>query len=75
MIHKKIRFKGVEYWRNDEFGYDLLSPLHHFSETGELLADVFHDISYAMIEGEDIVRYGECIGNINELEEVNDDKS
>jgi hypothetical protein len=69
---KKVRFKGEEYWlAPSDFAEFNLSPLEHFNESGEMLANPFHDISYAVVEnGGKIMRYGEQIGHISELEEV-----
>ena len=73
MIHKKVRFKGEEYWlHGKEFERDniYLSPLSHFDENGELLANPFRDVSFAVIEDNDIVRYGDKIGELKDLEDV-----
>ena len=66
MRHKKVKFKGEEYWWHD----DLLSPIDHYTDNGELLADPFTDISYAVIEGKNILRFHEKIGTIEDLIEV-----
>jgi hypothetical protein len=71
-VHKRVRFKGVEYWLHTSgVGSDYnLSPLDHYNEDGELLANPLIDLSYAVIQGEDIMRWGEVIGNVSELEDV-----
>jgi len=69
---KKVKFEGEIYWlAPSDFAEFNLSPLEHYSEDGELLANPFHDVSYAIIEdGGKIMRYGEQIGHISELVEV-----
>ena len=67
-IHRKVKFKGEEYWHH---GWNI-SPLEHYSENGELLANPFSDISYAVVEDGKIMRFGKAIGDISDLEEVND---
>jgi len=75
-MHKKVRFKGEIYWyHTSEIGLGVnISPLDHYTDSGELLADPLYDISYAVInEGsEDIMRYGEKIGTVSDLEDVNE---
>jgi hypothetical protein len=67
-IHKKVEFKGEIYWRNG----DNISPLDHFDENGSLLANPFSDISYAVVFGNEIKRYGEVIGTQEDLKDIND---
>lgn len=71
MLHKKILFQGNQYWLH-ESGYcdGLISPLDHYSEDGELLADPFYAISFAIIEGDNIMQYGFPIGKLSDLIEV-----
>ena len=67
MIHKKVEFKGEVYWLHaTSFGFNL-SPLDHYTDSGELIASEFHDVSYACIFGNEIVRLGQVIGTIDEL--------
>jgi hypothetical protein len=68
MIHKKVRFRGKEYWYHQGFYSPLLSPLDHFDNNGNFLVDPFHSESFAIIEGDNIVRFGKDIGKISELE-------
>ncbi len=72
MIHKKVRFKGEEYWFHDSGrgAGAMLSPLDHYNEEGELLAHPFHDVSYGIILNGNVMRYGEVIGKEEELEEI-----
>jgi hypothetical protein len=64
--HRKVRFKGEEYWLHD----DLLSPLDHYSEDGELLANPLRDLSFASItEDGEIMRYRSVIGTLDDIEE------
>ena len=62
----RVRFKGEEYWLID----DMLAPIHHFSASGDLLANPFIDVSYAVIEGNNILRFHCCIGTRDDLETV-----
>lgn len=64
MSHAKIKFKGEEYWLHD----DLISPLDHYDEGGDLIADPFTDISYAVVEGNNILRFHQVIGTMDEIE-------
>lgn len=73
MIHKRVVFKGEEYWyHKDDNGFceAMLSPIDHYDDSGNLLANPLSDCSYAVIEGNNIVRFQEKIGNISELEDV-----
>lgn len=70
MIHKKVTFKGEKYWYHDcDYGVNI-SPLNHYNENGDLLANPFEDISYAviMLGSEDIMRFGQVIGTKADLE-------
>jgi len=70
MIHKKVRFKGEIYWlSHTDFGFNL-SPLDHYDESGELLANPFRDISYAFVFNGKIMRFEKEIGTMADLEEV-----
>lgn len=71
MIHKKVRFKGEIYWLHEVggLGYNL-SPLEHYDDLGELLANPLREISYAVVQNGDILRYGTVIGRMEDLEEV-----
>jgi hypothetical protein len=67
---KKIKFKGEIYWLSESaFTDGNISPLNHYDENGNLAVS-FDDISYAIIEGNKIMRFGECIGDVSEIEEV-----
>ena len=70
MIHKKVRFKGEIYWLHDGYRCTNLSPLNHYTNDGEITVDTRSDISYAVIEGTLIVRFGEPIGTVDDLEDV-----
>lgn len=72
MLHQKVRFKGKLYWLHNErdTGIDNLSPIDHYADDGELLADPFSDISFAIVAGEDILQFGVIIGKRSELEVV-----
>ena len=75
MIHKRVKFAGTDYWLHDDDGDVLdavLSPIHHYSDDGELLVNPFVEISYAVIEAGEIKRYGEVIGLLTDLETVTD---
>ena len=65
-MHKKVEFNGEQYWLHE----DLLSPLDHFDSDGELLANPFSDISYAVIEDGKIKRYHQVIGTVDDLKDV-----
>lgn len=69
---KKVEFKGELYWLDpNNFAEFNLSPLDHYNKDGELLANPFRDVSYAIIEnGGKIMRYGEQIGVLADLIEV-----
>jgi hypothetical protein len=72
-IHKKVRFQGVEYWLHQSMVGDdwfNLSPLHHYSEEGELIINPVSEVSYAIVNDGDILRYGEVIGKQSELEDI-----
>jgi hypothetical protein len=74
IIHKKVEFKNEIYWLHssslDEEWYNI-SPLDHYSENGELLANPFSDISFAIMSPEgQILRYGAIIGSKLDLKEV-----
>ena len=62
---QKIELFGKKYWMVKSFcgGFNI-SPISHFSEDGELLADPFKDLSYAITEGDYILRYHEIIGSV-----------
>lgn len=65
---KKVRFRGREFWLRENTNGTFLCPLSHFSESGDLLADAFEDVSYAVIEDGRILRYHQVIGHESELE-------
>lgn len=71
MIHKKVKFEGEIYWLHEleDGGYNL-SPLEHYTDSGELDCNPLVDISYAVIEGDVIFRYRERIGVLSDLEDV-----
>jgi len=63
-ICKKIIFKGKEYWLKDEF---VISPLNHFNDDGtfnykNVIKDNF--TGFAIIQGDDIYRFGKVIGSL-----------
>jgi hypothetical protein len=67
--HEKVRLNGETYWLHG----DCLSPLDHYDETGELLANPFRDVSYAIVlEDGSIMRYRHKIGTLEDLERVTD---
>ena len=74
MIHKKVLFKGEQFWlHNSETGVITknLSPIHHYDDDGDLLIDAFEGISFAVVTGDgSIVRFCEVIGHESELVEV-----
>ena len=40
MLHKRVKFRGREFWLTEsEFSDALLSPIDHYSDNGELLAN------------------------------------
>jgi hypothetical protein len=68
---KRVRFKDEEYWLADGRPWSdyNLSPLDHYDEDGNLLANPFVAISYAIVEdGDKIMRFGEQIGTLADLE-------
>jgi hypothetical protein len=70
VIHRKVTFKGKEYWyHGTEYGINI-SPLEHYSADGELLADPFNDLSYAVLfpDSDEIMRFGQVIGTKADLE-------
>lgn len=72
MIHKKVRFKGEVYWLHEAshgLGYNL-SPLEHYDDLGDLIVNPLTEISYAVVQGGDILRYGVVIGKMEDLEEI-----
>jgi hypothetical protein len=66
-FHVKVRFRGETYWLH----HDVLAPLDHYSEDGDLLANPFRDISYAIIVlrspllSDQIVDYTQCMCSRN----------
>lgn len=66
VMHRKVKFKGEMYWQHEAN----ISPLEHYSEDGELLANPFRDLSYAVVEGDNIMRFQEVIGKVSDLEPV-----
>lgn len=63
--HFKVRFQGTEYWLHDR----LISQLEHYDQEGNLLANPFRDISYAIVTDDgDIKRYLQVIGRVEDLE-------
>jgi hypothetical protein len=73
-IHKRVVFHGEVFWLHDDGDGDVayLCPLDHYDETGELTANPFRDISYAIIDGDEIWRHREVIGSVSELRDVVD---
>jgi hypothetical protein len=71
---KKIKFRDEEYWLvPSDFCEGNICPLDQFTEDGEMLANPFRDISYAIIEdGGKIMRFGQQIGTIKDIEEINE---
>jgi hypothetical protein len=71
---KRVVFKGQVYWLVDG---DKLSPLSHFNEAGEFQPGAYHDgfVSYAVIEGQSILRYHQVIGQVSDLQDVIDIKA
>lgn len=69
MIHKKVLFKDTIYWYHDEQGIfpPMLSPLDHYDKQGDLEVNPLSAHSYAIIEGDNIMRFGSIIGNISDL--------
>lgn len=74
LVHRKVTFNGETYWLHSAFGGYNLSPLNHYDDGGELLANPFSDISYAVIINNEIMRYGAVIGTIDDLKDVPDDQ-
>lgn len=72
MIHKKVIFQGEVYWlhESDTNRGFLLSPLDHYSNSGNLLVDPFTALSYAVVVKDEILRYGETIGSMADLKDV-----
>jgi hypothetical protein len=69
MLHKRVIFHGDTYWLHADDGKTdmLISPLHHYSDTGELLANPFTDVSFAGVFGDEIRRFGKVIGHLSDL--------
>lgn len=72
LIHKRVIFRGEIFWLHGEGdGVALLSPLNHYDERGNLTANPFVDLSYAIVNSNgEIWRYRETIGHVSELEYV-----
>jgi len=71
-MHKRVSFKDKVYWlHGPTYGnvYNI-SPLNHYSEDGEVLADPFRDISFAILEGDKIMQFGHEIGTVSDLIDV-----
>lgn len=70
--HRKVKFNGGTYWLNGptEMGCFNLSPLDHFSESGELLANPFTCVSYAIVVRGEVVRHGITIGYESDIKDV-----
>jgi len=74
--HHKVRFKDEIYWdsTNTESLIRVLSPLSHFTDDGDLTDEGWSSgLSYAVIYNNDIMRYGEKIGNVSDLVEIKND--
>jgi hypothetical protein len=67
---RKIKFQDEIYWlATSEFCDYNISPLNHYDEQGNLTANSFNDISFAIVEGKEINRFGEKIGTFpNDIE-------
>jgi len=72
MIHKKVKFNGEIYWLHGPYFGDSynISPLDHYNENGELLANPSVDLSYAIMLNDEILRYGGVIGTASDLIDV-----
>lgn len=71
-IHKKVKFKGEVYWLHGPTIHSNcfnLSPLRHYNAAGDLIENDIN-ISYAIVDTNDILRYGKVIGHKNDLEEI-----
>jgi len=71
-------FKGEVYWlhKDDHAFHYNISPLNHYNDNGDLLAESFMDeISFAVMFGEDIMRFGEVIGTKSDLIDYRETKS
>lgn len=65
-MHKRVTFNGEPYWLNSDGHPTLLSPLDHFDEAGTCLAPT-DSVSYAIVKGNQIIRFGEVIGTLADL--------
>lgn len=66
-MHKKVQFHGVTYWRHTgTMGIDNISPLNHYDYKGNLLVDE-SAISFAIVQNNNIMRYGDVIGTVDDL--------
>jgi len=75
-IHKKVQFKEEIYWLHGPLieGHYNISPLDHYSDDGDLLADPFHDLSFAILWDGNIMQFGEIIGKKSDLIEIKETK-
>ena len=70
MLHEIVRFQGHWLWLHDDDGEmegALLSPLAHYNETGDLLANPFTAVSFACIFGDEIKQFSRVIGHVQDL--------
>ena len=70
MIHRMVWLNGMRLWLHsdeDDENDAMLSPLHHYSENGDLLVNPFTAVSYAIVEDGDIKRWGQTLGQVSDL--------
>jgi hypothetical protein len=71
-IHKRVTFRGEMYWYSrGQYGIQL-APIDHFDEEGNLLADPFDDVCFAIVMNGEIWRFGQKIGTESEIQDVID---
>lgn len=69
MIHKRVAYGSIELWyHKDENENVILAPLEHYSADGQLLANPFLALAFAVIkEDGNIWRWGKVIGRESDL--------
>jgi hypothetical protein len=65
----RVRFRGQQLWwlKDDLTPYGALAPLHHCDDEGNLFAYFEDSFAHIFSDGR-IMRYGELIGQVDDLE-------
>lgn len=71
-MHKRVTFHDETYWLTDGYfsAVKQLCPLDHYDEQGNLLADPFTDICFAIVTEGKVIRFEQEIGNESEIKDV-----